>query len=728
MPVEYGLSRGFVSGFRMFWRLPLAVLILLLSAALGAPARAAERLALVIGNGDYTSKAMPRLANPTNDAALIADTLKRAGFDVTLVMNADLRTMKRAVSGFAKRLSASQDALAFFYFSGHGFQANNLNYLAPLKADLRDEVDAEFEAMSVDWVLAKMEAAHDGANIIVLDACRNTALTRGTGRGLAMMSRTPPGSFISYATAPGSVAADGAGLNSPYSAAIAQELTRPGLAIEQAFKNVRRKVVRQTRGAQVPWDYSSLTGDIVLAPGGATPVPVPEGGAAPETLVELQFWNDAKDRGTAAAIQAYLDRYPDGAFAPLARERLATAGGGDAAAIQAVFARLTTRGLITDSPTEPHEFYANARMYELQGDYPKAREAYLKLFAFDLDKIDPHFRFQNFLVIQEGRAGARRVYNGLTRGLQDPVARFALLLLLDREQRVGGLVAFLAEYPEFAPGWYALSRDYSEAVLGGPALADKIEEERLLNRFLDLSDQGHFLRHFYDQQLAAEQLRDARERLAALSVIEPRAKADPVRLGATRANQGWQVHVYIADGAREIFVEHEGRPLSSTGFVTGGVDPKTGQPMPWPVFMLPVDAKEMPVRVSYLDIRGRRHGPFSVTFDPVIALVEGLKANLIRYPQNWILHRQWEGQHQVNFSNIFTYRCALERIEIGVGRETPDRVLPFPDCDPADPHFVPYGTNIPKPFIIVPKGTSYVTIRLTFRDGTRSDIVRFPTP
>ena len=168
--------------------------------------------------------------------------------------------------------------------------------------------------------------------------------------------------------------------------------------------------------------------------------------------------------------------------------------------------------------------------------------------------------------------------------------------------------------------------------------------------------------------------------------------------------------------------------MSSTGFVTGGVHPKTGQPMPWPVFMLPTDAGRMGVRVSYLDVRGRKHGPFAVTFDPALALVDGFKNALIRYPQNWILHRQWEGKHRVNFANLLTFRCALDRIMIGVAREIPDRELPFPACDPADPHRVPVGKGIPKPFIIVPNGTAYVTIRLTFRDGTQSDIVRFPTP
>ena len=700
--------------------------ILLVSAISAASAQAVERLALIIGNGAYTSSAMPALQNPTNDAALMAATLEKAGFNVELVMNADLRTMKRAVSAFASNLSAVEgETLAFFYYSGHGFQANNLNYLAPLGADLRDEVDAEFEAMSVDWVLAKLEAAHGGANVIVLDACRNTALSRGTGEGLALMARTPLGSFISYATAPGSTAADGVGLNSPYTSAIAREVLRPGLSIEAAFKNVRRQVVEATGGQQVPWDYSSLTGDVMLVATDAKAASAPQVAEPAEALVELQFWNDAKDQGTVNAIQSYLDRYPDGAFAPLARDRLTTLGGGtDPAALQAIYARLTARGLIVETPTKPHEFYANARLHEIQGDYVRARQDYLKFFAFDLDKVDPHYRFQTFLRVQEGRTGARRIYNGLTRGLSDPAAEYAALLLLDRDQKIGGLQTFIASHPEFAPAWLALAQEYAPAVLGRPSIADKTEEERLLKRFIALTEEGHFLRYFYDQQVAAQQLTEARERLAALSVIAPDAKTDPVRFGAMWTNQGWQVHIYIADDPTEIFVEHDGRPERSTGFIAGGVHPQTGKPLPHPVFAVPGDSGPLDVRVSYLDTRGTRHGPFQVRFDPALALVRDLKEKVVRFPGNWISFRDWEGQRRVYYANLAAYRCAIETLMFGVGRDVPDQEIKLAECNVKDPHTMRGAA----PFIVVPRGTAFVTVEVSFRDGSRSDVVKFPAP
>ncbi|MEM7189738.1 MAG: caspase family protein, partial [Pseudomonadota bacterium] len=531
------------------------------------PASASERFALIIGNGSYGDGPLSPLRNPVNDAVLIGKTLERTGFQVDLVMDADLRGMKRAVSAFTQRLSsAGPDAIALFYFSGHGFQANNLNYLAPLGADLKDEVDAEFEAMSVDWVLAKLEAAHRGANVIILDACRNTALSRSfrtVGEGLAMMARTPAGSFISYATAPGSVAADGQGLNSPYSAAIAREIARPGLSLERAFKNVRRSVVAETAGAQVPWDYSSLTADIVLVRAGdPAATPQAQADASAGTLIELQLWNDVKDSGSAEALQAYLDRYPDGAFAALAKTRirgLGTGGGDTAAQIQALFANLTSRGLIIENPTRPHEFYANARMHEIQGDYPAARQDYLKFFAFQEPKVDPHLRFQAFLRVQEGRAGAEAFYDTLTRGQTDTVSRFAAALLAPTDRRLATLAGITAVSPDFAPAFYELSQEYSVARLGAQSAADRKQEGDLLRRFLDLVEQGQFLTYFYDQQLAANQVEDARTRLAALGTTTTAALENPVRLEPALANDDWIVNVGIGDTVTEIFVSHSGR-------------------------------------------------------------------------------------------------------------------------------------------------------------------------
>lgn len=693
-----------------------------------ASSLAAERLALVIGNADYAGGAMTPLKNPVNDAALIADALRQSGFAVETVLDADLRTMKQALREFTTRLSAAgEGSIAAVYYSGHGFQAGGRNYLAPIGADLKDEVDAEFEALAVDWVLSTVEAAHKGANIVILDACRNTALSRSIGTGgLALLSSTPRGSFISFATAPGSTAADGSGLNSPYTAAIAAEMLVPGRSVEAVFKAVRLRVVEATGGDQVPWDHSSLTSEIVFVPDGAAAGGNTLAAAVPGSAVqlELQLWNDVKDSGSAEQIRAYLDRFPDGAFAALAKTRLEDAEAGSGR-VEQLFAQLASRSLIVDTPTQPHEFYSNARLKEIRGDYPGARQDYLKYFAFGLPQVDPHLRFQSVLRVQEGRAGALEIYRSLSQGRNDPTTLFAEILLEEREERVRRLGAFLDAYPDFSPALYALSQDYSQTRLGQQSATDKTRERDLLDRFMAAVEDGRFLRYYLDQQMAAEQVEDAKTRLAALSFINPAALANPVRLNAMRSNQGWMLTLAIADRAQEIFVKLPGSEPRSTGFVSGAVDPSTGAPIPYPAFELPGNAGDTAIEVSYRNIHGEMQGPFSVNFTPGDALVSGQKDILERLTTGWLAFRDWDGRKLLYFTHLISYRCAIQEVRYALDSDTPDQVFDTGPCDPDNPHAIPSSGPGSTVHIDIPARTAFVSVELFYRDGTRSGVKRF---
>lgn len=693
-----------------------------------ASSLAAERLALVIGNADYAGGAMTPLKNPVNDAALIADALRQSGFAVETVLDADLRTMKQALREFTTRLSAAgEGSIAAVYYSGHGFQAGGRNYLAPIGADLKDEVDAEFEALAVDWVLSTVEAAHKGANIVILDACRNTALSRSIGTGgLALLSSTPRGSFISFATAPGSTAADGSGLNSPYTAAIAAEMLVPGRSVEAVFKAVRLRVVEATGGDQVPWDHSSLTSEIVFVPDGAAAGGNTLAAAVPGSAVqlELQLWNDVKDSGSVEQIRAYLDRFPDGAFAALAKARLEDAEAGSGR-VEQLFAQLASRSLIVDTPTQPHEFYSNARLKEIRGDYPGARQDYLKYFAFGLPQVDPHLRFQSVLRVQEGRAGALEIYRSLSQGRNDPTTLFAEILLEEREERVRRLGAFLDAYPDFSPALYALSQDYSQTRLGQQSATDKTRERDLLDRFMAAVEDGRFLRYYLDQQMAAEQVEDAKTRLAALSFINPAALANPVRLNAMRSNQGWMLTLAIADRAQEIFVKLPGSEPRSTGFVSGAVDPSTGAPIPYPAFELPGNAGDTAIEVSYRNIHGEMQGPFSVNFTPGDALVSGQKDILERLTSGWLAFRDWDGRKLLYFTHLISYRCAIQEVRYALDSDTPDQVFDTGPCDPDNPHAIPSSGPGSTVHIDIPARTAFVSVELFYRDGTRSGVKRF---
>lgn len=252
-------------------------------AVLGSAAAisAENRIALVIGNSDYSSGPLP---NPANDAKMIAETLNNLGFEVIARRNADQNTMKRAIQEFGARLEkAGPSAVGLFYYAGHGVQLNGRNYLIPTTAQIEREGDVEIEAVSADWVIEQMRYARNRLNIVILDACRNNPFTRSmrsVDHGLASMD-APAGILIAYSTAPGAVAADGSGRNSPYTEALSQAMRDLHEPVEQVFKHVRVGVMSATSGKQVPWESSSLTGDFYFAApkaaaaAASTPAPPP---------------------------------------------------------------------------------------------------------------------------------------------------------------------------------------------------------------------------------------------------------------------------------------------------------------------------------------------------------------------------------------------------------------------------------------------------------------------
>jgi formylglycine-generating enzyme required for sulfatase activity len=242
---------------------------------------AETRIALVIGNSDYASGPLP---NPANDAKMIGETLNNLGFEVIARRNADQNTMKRAIQEFGSRLEkAGPAAVGLFYYAGHGVQLNGRNYLIPTTAQIEREGDVEIEAVSADWVIEQMRYARNRLNIVILDACRNNPFTRSmrsVDHGLATMD-APAGILIAYSTAPGAVAADGSGRNSPYTEALSQAMRDLHEPVEQVFKHVRVGVMSATSGKQVPWESSSLTGDFYFASQNRIVSPAPAATAAP---------------------------------------------------------------------------------------------------------------------------------------------------------------------------------------------------------------------------------------------------------------------------------------------------------------------------------------------------------------------------------------------------------------------------------------------------------------
>ena len=240
------------------------------------PAAAETRIALVIGNGAY--KNAGALKNPANDARRMAEALGRVGFQVMAFQDLDQAGMKRAVRDFAEKLEAAgRDTVGLVFYAGHGVQVNGANYFIPVDAEIEKESDVAIEAISADDVMVALANARNRLNIVVLDACRNNPFARSfrsASRGLARLD-APVGSMVAFSTAPGQVAADGEGDNSPYTSALVDVLGQSSIKIEDVFKRVRERVYESSGGQQVPWESSSILGDFYFSGGASSSEPIP---------------------------------------------------------------------------------------------------------------------------------------------------------------------------------------------------------------------------------------------------------------------------------------------------------------------------------------------------------------------------------------------------------------------------------------------------------------------
>ena len=331
-------------------RLAWTTLLLLFFAASASANVDQRRVALVIGNGAYLHTTF--LPNAPNDGRAVAEMLRRLDFEVHEGIDLDRRRTEELIQRFSRSLRGADVGL--FFYAGHGLQVAGSNYLVPTDAKLEDESDLDFEAIRLNIILNQLER-QPRTNIVLLDACRDNPLARNLarsmgasrstaiGRGLARISGSI-GTLIAYSTEPDNVALDGEGPNSPFTTALLQHMDTPGLEIRQMLTRVRQEVIQATDSQQVPWDHSSLTGDFFFNPPAADPVtppapdpnvavnPVPTPGPNPGPTVdpattELMMWETVQNITVAeqqvAALNLYLDTYPQGRFAQLAEIQIA---------------------------------------------------------------------------------------------------------------------------------------------------------------------------------------------------------------------------------------------------------------------------------------------------------------------------------------------------------------------------------------------------------------------
>jgi hypothetical protein len=291
---------------RILWIITLQTSILLSLSNLSFSAQE-QRTALVIGNGSYESA---QLRNSVNDAKDMTEALRNLGFTVIYKQNAKQKDMERAIRNFGKKLR-KHGGIGLFYYAGHGMQIDGRNYLIPIDAEIETESDVKFETVDAGRVLGKMEDAGNGLNIVILDACRNNPFARifrSVSQGLAKMD-APTGSIVAYATAPGSVAADGVSENGLYTSMLLKHMATPGLGIEEVFKKVRIGVMNESGKKQVPWESSSLTGDFYFNPTRSIAVLHRPTQKKKEVTVQQKMGRKERDRDVAIINEFIL---PDG--------------------------------------------------------------------------------------------------------------------------------------------------------------------------------------------------------------------------------------------------------------------------------------------------------------------------------------------------------------------------------------------------------------------------------
>lgn len=326
-----------------------------------------KRVALVIGNADY--KQVPQLSNPVNDAKKVTEVLKKLNFKVTYIENLTRLEMQEELRKFTE--SIPSDAVAFFYFAGHGVQVNGINFLIPVDARMRRFDNLDYDVIGLNIIVQLMENSPSRLNILVLDSCRDNPWrdmvlssfrplgeSRSMPRTLFQRSlNNSEGTIIAFATAENDVASDGDGPHSPYTEALLKWLQVPNIEIGAMFRKIREDVKIKTNSSQIPWESGSITGEFYFSKtkniqlvSNETPVRMSSIPSRPSTALverpirdrikrekeaeEEQKKNDEEDQYWESiqkirsrkilkeALEEYLKKYPEGKYKDIAKLQL----------------------------------------------------------------------------------------------------------------------------------------------------------------------------------------------------------------------------------------------------------------------------------------------------------------------------------------------------------------------------------------------------------------------
>jgi hypothetical protein len=343
--------------------------------------------------------------------------------------------MTERLLDFGKKAEGADVAL--FFYAGHGIAVNGTNYLLPVDADLKSEMDVKLgAAINVDLTLDQT-MADAKVKLVFLDACRDNPFaakirsakaTRSVSveSGLAEM-KSGEGTLIAFATGPGQTALDGeTGTNSPFTRALMANIASPGVEIQQAMTKVRAQVNEETSKNQLPWGHTNLIGSVYLNPvaGGSAveAANAPVAAAGPASEVELEFWRSIKDSNKSEELNAYLTNYPNGTFKPIALARIASLQDGPST---------TTRNLTTGVGVDPSTFSDEANQTtedQLSLDRNQRRDVQRRLTSLGFDtRVSGKFDDNTRAVITRWQAARGYPNSGYLNALQHKALQSEIL-------------------------------------------------------------------------------------------------------------------------------------------------------------------------------------------------------------------------------------------------------------------------------------------------------------
>jgi hypothetical protein len=490
----------------------LAWMLVAFSDAWNCGAHAQSRVALIVGNSNYQNA--PTLPSTLNDAGDIAEAFERLGFVIVKVLDATYEDLRKSLRRF-NDMTPNAD-LAVVYFGGHGLEVNGENWLLPIDADLRSELDVANEAIGLKGLMRSVGRAAV-LGMVILDASRGNAVlaksvragdTRAVvARGLARVEPTQ-NVLVAYASKEGTTSEDRDGRNSPYAAALLRHLETPGLDVNFMFRKVRDDVLLHTNQMQLPSVYGSLSHKPIYLSRRSISIQAVEGDN-PAMPSDEAVWLTIKDSTDRALFAEFLNKFPSSAYAAEARMRAQSL---DAPLIVASRQTLpAAAGDVDECDRLAASPLDNARPKDVRGvelsKIPVAAATLACDEAMQRSPKEARFPFEaaRVAIARSDYAVARELYEKSS-ALGSPLAMYSLGLLY-AEGKIGP-----ADYVE-ARRWYAkavvLNSAYAMAELaalcengqGGPK--DAAEAFRLYRAAATAGDQVSMtkLGNFYEAGL-----------------------------------------------------------------------------------------------------------------------------------------------------------------------------------------------------------------------------------